>query len=735
MGRAEVAEDRSPGPFSPGDLIDGRYRIEFELGRGGMAVVYQAREVRPNRLVALKAMRSEYASDREFRARFERETQAITAVRESHILPMYTTGETPDGVLFMVTEFVADGDLRSLLATEHQLAATRVADLIGQVATALDAVYRLQRIVHRDVKPRNILIDRSPGQLEHAYLADFGITKVTWVEREQPGTEQFLGTPEYMAPEQVNGEPVSGRTDQYALACTAFEALTGRVPYRHADWIATLHAHVHAEIPAASAYRPGLPMAVDRVLAKGMAKAPGDRYESCGRFADELRKALTGAPAGDPASDGSSDTTLPGGRRLQRAPAGHPAARPAAAAIPKPHSGRFRYVIASAVAVAVLAGAGIGVSMALGNDPTAGHGPGKGGGTPGGGVPGASTSQPPAPALAVPARLTTPSGDDIELPATFSADGTVVAGVGNNDPNDVYAWNANTRKYIGTLTLSRDIFIEGLTFTPDGKALLALDSSGGVYRWNLSAGSHPMILADAQSSAAQDSANAAISGDGSAVAVEDPAGTGADVYDVSTGKYADFTDPDGAPLIGTGANGKYDSGSALSLDRSGGVLAVGDTRGNLYIWNTRTHAVIRTLHYNPAATLDQNRSLSQGAPAATLSPDGRLAAVADDGAGQKDTLWDIATGANITPVDARWPTIWHGAPQVLFCGDGRFIVTEPDNSDGADLWNLATGAPAAVVSYPDSLLNLGLDVYATSPDGREVLTDDGSKTTFLWKVP
>jgi hypothetical protein len=727
-GAGGSGEGGSPGPFRPGDLIDGRYRIEFELGRGGMAVVYQALEVRPNRLVALKAMRPEYASDLEFRARFERETQAITAVRESHILPMYTTGETPDGVLFMVTELVADGDLHSLLATECQLAAARVADLIGQVAKALDAVYRLKLIVHRDVKPRNILIDRTPGQPEHAYLADFGITKVTWVEREQAGTEQFLGTPAYMAPEQVNRQPVTGRTDQYALACTAFEALTGRVPYLHPEWTATLYAHVHADIPAASQYRPGLPEAVDRVLARGMAKAPGDRYESCGRFADELRKALTGAPR--ELAPGGSDPTLPGVQRLRPVPAGRPAARFGAAGRPRRHSSRGRALIASAVAVAVLAGAGIGISMALGNGPKAGHGPGTGRS-----APPASASVPAAAAVGVPVRLTTPSGDDIELPATFSADGSLVAAVGNHDPNNVYAWNAITRKYIGTLTLSRDISIEGLTFTPDGKALLALDSAGGVYRWNLSAGSHPMILADAQSSAAQDSANAAISGDGSTVAVEDPAGTGADVYNVSTGKHAGFPDPDGAPLVGTNANGQYNSGTAISLDRSGGVLAVGDTRGNLYIWNVRTHAVIRTLRYNPAATLDRNRSLSQGAPAATLSPDGRLAAVADDGVGQKDTLWDIATGANVTPDDTRWPAIWHGAPQVLFCGDGQFIVTEPDNSDGADLWNLPIGAPTAVVSYPDSLLSLGLDVYAASPNGREVLTDDGSRNTFLWKLP
>jgi WD40 repeat protein len=244
-----------------------------------------------------------------------------------------------------------------------------------------------------------------------------------------------------------------------------------------------------------------------------------------------------------------------------------------------------------------------------------------------------------------------------------------------------------------------------------------------------------MILADAQSSAAQDSANAAISGDGSTVAVEDPAGTGADVYNVSTGKYAGFTDPDGEPLVGTSANGQYNSGSAISLDRNGGVLAVGDTRGNVYIWNVGTHRVIQTLRYNPATTLDQSRSLSQGSPGATLSPDGRLAAVVDDGGGQKDTLWDVATGANITPDDALWPATWHGAPQVLFCSGGQYVVTEPDNNDGADLWNPATRASIAALSYPDSLLNLGLDVYAASPNGREVLTDDGSKNTFLWQVP
>jgi WD40 repeat protein len=310
----------------------------------------------------------------------------------------------------------------------------------------------------------------------------------------------------------------------------------------------------------------------------------------------------------------------------------------------------------------------------------------------------------------------------------------LVAAVGNHHPNDVYAWNTATGKYMGTLTLSSSIDIQGLAFTTDEKALLILDSSGGLYRWDLSTGSHPMILSDAQSDAAQDSSNAAISGDGSTVAVEDSPGTGVDVYNVSTGKYAEFADPDGSPLVGTGVNGQYNSGSAVSLDWAGGVLAVGDTRGKIFVWDVGTHKVIRTLRYDPAVTLNEGLPSSQGAPAATLSPDGKVVLVADDGAGQKNTLWDVASGANVTPGDVRWPSVWHGAPQVLFCSGGQFIATEPDNSDGADLWSVA-GAYVSALYYPGNLANLGLDVYAASPNGRTVLTDDGSKNTFLVSIP
>jgi serine/threonine protein kinase len=717
-------------PFEPGDRV-ADYIIEYELGRGGMAVVYQAREEPLGRHVALKAMPPQFAGDPDLRARFHRESRAIASIDEPHILPIFRSGETDGGVLYMVTRLVRGGDLNEALKLGGPLPASRTAALVTQIAAALDAAHAVG-VVHRDVKPRNILISSGPGG-EHAYLADFGITKITWGEQGPTGPDKVMGTPDYMAPEQVLNQPVTGRTDQYGLACTAFELLAGAAPYSGNNWLATVSAQVNSEIPAVTRLRPELPAAVDDVLARGMAKAPGDRYLTCGHFATALRQAIEPAlPQAAPDADSEPRHLTPDPARWPVADRESEATSPGRPRGPRPLRFRFHrreVLIAAGTAAVVLAGMSAVVVPLLSS-----HGQ-----RPASSVASSSgVTVTPAPSqvvTGVPARLMTPSGDDIELPGTFSANGDLVAAVGNHNPDDVYAWSAVTRKYIGTLTLGSSIDIQGLAFTADDKALLVLDSAGGVYRWDLSTGSHPMILADSQSNAAQDSTNAAISGDGGTVAVEDSAGTGVDVYNVSTGSHAELPDPDAAPLVGTDANGQYSSGSAVSLDWTGGVLAVGDTRGNVYIWDVGTRAVLRTLHYNPATTLNRDHLNSEGAPAATLSADGKQVMVADDGADQKDTLWDVATGANITPDDASWPIAWHGAPQVLFCSGGQFIVTEPDNSDGAELWNAATGAYVAAVRYPDNLANLGLDVYAVSPDGRTVLTDDGSKNTFLWSIP
>ena len=234
--------------FAAGSLLGG-YRLEEQVGAGGMAVVFRARDERLNRLVALKIMTPAMGSDDMFRQRFIRESRAAAAVDDPHIIPVYEAGEAGQ-VLFIAMRFVQGGDVRTLLRREGPLPPERVASIVSPVASALDAAHAVG-LVHRDVKPANILLDRRPGRPEHVYLSDFGLSKSAEVSLGLTAAGQFLGTPDYTAPEQIEGLPVDGRTDQYALACAVFELLTGQAPFHRNDSFAAIWAHLHKPPPSA----------------------------------------------------------------------------------------------------------------------------------------------------------------------------------------------------------------------------------------------------------------------------------------------------------------------------------------------------------------------------------------------------------------------------------------------------------------------------------------------------
>jgi serine/threonine protein kinase len=301
----------------PGSQLAG-YVIEEQVGAGGMAVVFRARDAMLGRLAALKVLSPALAADVEFRARFLRESQAVASVEEPHIIPVYGAGEV-DGVLYIATKFIPGGDLADVMERAGgALEPGRAAAFIEQVASALDAAHAAG-LVHRDVKPGNILVDVAAGRGEHAYLSDFGLSKRSMAASGLTATGTFLGTPDYCAPEQIRGLPVDGRGDQYSLACMAFALLTGNLPFRRPESMATLFAHLNDPVPPLSRYRGGLPPGADAVLARGLAKEPRDRYERCGDFAAALRDTLGSA---DPAGLGSGPAGRPGaGRtRLESAP-------------------------------------------------------------------------------------------------------------------------------------------------------------------------------------------------------------------------------------------------------------------------------------------------------------------------------------------------------------------------------------------------------------------------------
>jgi YVTN family beta-propeller protein len=276
-------KERQP-PVAP-ELVG--YRAEELIGRGGMGEVYRALDVRLGRPVALKVLAARVAEDDRFRERLLRESRLAASLDHPNVVPIYEAGEE-DGRLFIAMRYVRGRDLKALLRHEGALEPARAVAIAEQIAGALDAAHR-RGLVHRDVKPSNVLLDRESDR-EHCYLADFGLTQSA--SERGPTDGQFMGTVAYVAPEQIRGDRVDGRTDQYGLACLLFECLTGGVPYGSRSEVAAIFAHLEEPIPRASERRPGLPPGIDPVLERGMAKDPSDRFESCGALVAAAAEAL-----------------------------------------------------------------------------------------------------------------------------------------------------------------------------------------------------------------------------------------------------------------------------------------------------------------------------------------------------------------------------------------------------------------------------------------------------------
>jgi DNA-binding beta-propeller fold protein YncE len=262
-----MTEDHPPaGPQLAG------YRVGELLGRGGMGEVYRADDVRLGRTVALKVLAPGLGGEDDLL----RESRLAAGLEHPNVVPIFEAGDD-GGRLFIAMRYVAGGDLRGLLRREGKLAPARAIGVAAQVADALDAAHR-RGLVHRDVKPSNVLLDDADGR-EHCYLADFGLTQRA--AEADPADGHLVGTVAYVAPEQIRGDPIDGRADQYALAGLLFECLTGAAPFEGRSDVAVIFAHLEEPAPAASDRDPTLPAAVDGVLARGMAKDPGDRFPSC----------------------------------------------------------------------------------------------------------------------------------------------------------------------------------------------------------------------------------------------------------------------------------------------------------------------------------------------------------------------------------------------------------------------------------------------------------------------
>ena len=266
------------GDFPPGARIAG-YRIEQLIGRGGMAVVYRATDVRLDRMVALKILSPELARNDSFRQRFIRESRAGAAVDHPHVIPVFEAGEA-EGVLFIAMRYVAGLDVRALI------------ERVGKLPVDADGRARRPGRVGAGHRARGG--PGAPGRQarEHAarlgerrrlgpiivYLSDFGLSKQSVSSPSLTMTGQFLGTLDYMSPEQINGRQIDGKTDQYALGCAAFEMLTGQPPFRREANLAVMWAQVSAQPPSVRTARPDLSSRVDEVIGRALAKAPEDRF-------------------------------------------------------------------------------------------------------------------------------------------------------------------------------------------------------------------------------------------------------------------------------------------------------------------------------------------------------------------------------------------------------------------------------------------------------------------------
>src|SRR5689334_22306740 len=354
--------------LAAGDEFAG-YRIESRLGRGGMGILYLALEPGLERRVALKLIAPEAAADEVFARRFAEESRIAASIEHPNVVPIYAAGEE-EGVPWIAMRYVAGSDLGRRIAREGKLAPAEAVALIAQLGNGLDAIHAAG-LVHRDVKPANVLLSGEPGS-EHAYITDFGVARNVATESGLTQTGRFVGTLDYVAPEQISGESIDARVDVYALGCLLYKLLTGEVPFPREGEAARLYAHLHDPPPAPSLYVPAIPMALDDVVIRAMSKSPHDRYPSAGDLGRAAQAALSGSAVAVP------ERTVATGAAATREAVAPAASTESAKTVPEePFSrtrvtgeppGRRRPLLAVALAVLVAAAVAVGLLASGGGD-------------------------------------------------------------------------------------------------------------------------------------------------------------------------------------------------------------------------------------------------------------------------------------------------------------------------------------------------------------------------------
>jgi WD40 repeat protein len=550
------------------------------------------------------------------------------------------------------------------------------------VASALDAAHAAG-LVHRDVKPGNILVDERPGRPDHVYLADFGLSKGAAAGVTLTGAGNYLGTPDYSAPEQVQGHDVDGRADQYALACVALELLTGQAPYERDLPMAVLLAHVSEPPPSLAARRPGLPAAADRVMARALAKRPEQRYASCRDFTDALREALGLPPYGSGRTETSPGTTA--GRYRD----------------PRPTQARRlrRRPLVVALAGAVLAAAAATTwLLASGPGATAAKTPGK--------TPAAAQA---ATLARLSATLAAPAGSHAVESAAFKPrTATLAVGMYNGD---VDLWDTTTGK---TISILRDPGggadgVGLVAFGPDGTTL-AVGDGGNVYLWDTAG--HAAVLSatlPAPAGVSGQSVTSVAFGPGGVLAAG-YSGGGVDLWDTATRQVT-------ATLTGSAGS----TGVTLVAFGPKGTLAAGYSGGDVDLWDTTTGKDTATLTGPPGL------AGTDGVSSVAFGPGGAAMAVAYDSGDVY--LWDVASEQTTATVA---PPANSQANAVVAFGPGGTTVAIGYNNGDVHLWDTATGKATAILhGHGDG--TGGVSAVAFGPGGT-LAVGAASGDVYLWRI-